>query len=120
LYHALRVGVDPAGASLAPFLRSPFAQLNTAEFATIFSSEEPLVVVQEQHQGVYATITALTDIVRLPPLEALTALIREPLAKGQSITAFLASRERENVDQLIFEFAQFPPLGMELLLYRLM
>lgn len=120
LYHALQVGVQPGGASLAPFLRSPFAQLALPDFARVFEHEEPIEAVEQFHPDVFATITELTRIVRLPPLEALTALIREPLARGRSIINYLTQRERENVDQLVFEFAQFPPLGMELLLYRLM
>lgn len=120
LYHALQVGVQPNGASLAPFLRSPFAQLQLPEFARVFDHEDHIAVLQEHHPNVFATIEQLQHIVRLPPLDALTALIREPLANGRSITNYLTQRERENVDQLVFEFAQFPPLGMELLLYRLM
>lgn len=121
VHHALAVGVDPAGPSLAPFLRGPFAALELQEVAEVLAREAPErpAFVAERFPAVGERLAWLAELVRLRPLPALKRLLREPVVEGRSYLERLGRRERENVDALLFEVAAHPPADIALLLDRL-
>lgn len=120
LYHALRVGFDPSGLSLAAWLRGPFGQMGLAELERVLTSEAPLFTLELAFPELWERLERIRRAVRqLAPLEALKFLVREPFIAGQSYLDFLDSRARENVDALLFEVARHPPRDLEVLLERL-
>ncbi|MFO7546297.1 MAG: UvrD-helicase domain-containing protein [Trueperaceae bacterium] len=119
VYHALSVGIDPAGPSLAPFLRGPFAGLGLEEIAAVIASDAPVEALERGHPGVRSRLQSLSGIVRLPPAEAIKQLVRAPLVDGKPFLELLAPRARENVDALLFEVVARAPSDLELLLDRL-
>ena len=119
VYHALSVGIDPTGPSLAPFLRGPFAGLGLEEIAAVTSSDAPLAALELRHPGVRARLESLSRIARLPPAEAIKQLVRAPLVDGKRYLELLAPRARENVDALLFEVVAHASADLELLLDRL-
>ena len=119
LYHALRVGIRPEGMSLAAFLRGPFGQLDLARVDAVMRAERPLQALRDTSAAVADRIETLQAIVRLPPLEALKRLIRDPLVDGRRYVEFLDERARQNVDALLFEVAARTPRDLEVLLDRL-
>lgn len=120
-FHALSVGVDPAGPSLAPFLRGPFAALELAEVAEVLRRPEAerVAYVEERFPGVAERMRWLASVAAAPPLEAMKRLVRERASGGRSFLEMLGRRERENVDALLFEVADHPPADLTLLLDRL-
>jgi ATP-dependent exoDNAse (exonuclease V) beta subunit len=119
VYHALRVGVDPAGASLSAFLRGPFAGLGLADLATVSTAAEPLSALAGVRPDVIVVMDDLRRIARLPPIDAVKAVIRTPLAAGARLVDLVDDRGRANVDALLFELAAQTPPDLELLLDRL-
>lgn len=119
VYHALRVGVDPVGPSLAPFLRGPFAGLTLAEIAAVAAAGDRLEALARTHPGVRARLDTLGRIARLPPAEAIKRVLREPLVDGERFLERLGARARENVDALLFEVVAQAPADLEVLLDRL-
>ena len=119
VYHALRVGVDPAGASLSAFLRGPFGGLGLADLATVTNATEPRTALADVRPDVLDVIDALRRIARLPPIDAVKAVIRTPLAADTRLVDVVDDRGRANVDALLFELAAQTPPDLELLLDRL-
>lgn len=119
VYHALRVGVDPTGASLAAFLRGPFAGLGLADLTAVLTSDDPLALLAADHPRVVTVLEALAGFARLAPVEAVKAVIRTRLVDGASMLDALDDRGRGNVDALLFEIAAQPPPDLDLLLDRL-
>ncbi|WP_147372924.1 UvrD-helicase domain-containing protein, partial [Calidithermus terrae] len=120
LYHALRVGFDPSGLSLAAWLRSPFGQMGLADLERVLTSEAPLYTLELAFPEVWERLERVRRRVRQSaPLDALKFLVREPLIGGKSYLDFLDPRARENVDALLFEVARRPPRDLEVLLERL-
>lgn len=121
VHHALAVGLDPEGSSLAPFLRGPFAALDLSEVAAVLRrpAGERLELIEQRFPAVAERIARLTEFVRLPPLTALEQLLRQPLLSGKRFQELLSRRARENVDALLFEVALHPPRNISLLLERL-
>ncbi len=119
LYHALKVGVEAKGFSLAAWLRGPYAQLSLADLDAILSADDPEKALERHHPEVFVRLKRIRAEVRGAPLAALKFLIREPFIGGKRYVEFLDSRERENVDALLFTVAQGPPGDLELLLERL-
>ena len=109
LYHALQVGLEPSGYSLAVWLRSPFAGLTMPEIDAVLGAEKPLEKLELDFPAVFTRLERIREAVRTPPLTALKTLIREPFLGGQRYVDFLESRARENVDALLFTFASRPP-----------
>jgi ATP-dependent helicase/nuclease subunit A len=116
LYHALRVGLDPQGLSLAAWLRGPFAGLALGDVERVVLSEAPLATLERLAPEVFARLEQLREVVRRAPVEALKALIRAPLVGGQRYADFLGPRARENVDALLFAVATHPPRDVGALL----
>ena len=119
LYHALRVGLDPKGLSLAAWLRGPYAGLEPQHIANILKSEAPLETLALEQPDIAKRLDAITQEVRGTPLGALKFLIREPFINNKRYVDFLETRARENVDALLFTVAQQPPGDIERLLERL-
>jgi len=119
LYHALRVGIRPEGLSLAAFLRGPLGGLRLGEVDAALAAERPLAALAAAHPAVRARLDALGRIARLPPLDALKRLVRDPLVDGRRYVEFLDDRQRQNVDALLFEVAARAPRDLEVLLDRL-
>ncbi|HET8986646.1 MAG TPA: UvrD-helicase domain-containing protein, partial [Trueperaceae bacterium] len=119
VYHALRVGVDPAGASLTAFLRGPLAGLGLADLAAVSNAAEPLGALAAVRPDVLGVIDDLGRIARLPPIDAVKAVIRTSLAAGKRLVDLVDARGRANVDALLFELAAQTPPDLELLLDRL-
>ncbi|MEZ4606758.1 MAG: 3'-5' exonuclease [Deinococcales bacterium] len=119
LYHALSVGIEAKGLSLAAFLRSPFAQLKLNEIDQILKAADTLQIIESDHPEVFARIEAIRKEVRTKPLRAIKFLIRELDIEGKHYLDFLDPRARENVDALLFTIAEQPPGDMEILLERL-
>lgn len=119
LYHALRVGIRPEGMSLAAFLRGPLGRLGLAEVDAVMAEERPLAALERAHPEVRARVESLGRIARLPPLEALKRLVRDPLVDGGRYVESLDGRQRQNVDALLFEVAARAPRDLEVLLDRL-
>ena len=113
---ALRAGVSASGKGFAAWLRSPFAQLNLEELQEVLRSPDRFGALQEIDRQVAAALVRLQEIVLEPPLAALKAVLREPLAKGQPFPAWLSSRQRANLDALLLRVARNPPADLELLL----
>ena len=121
VHHALSVGVDPSGASLAPFLRGPFAALELAEVADVWTRppEERPAYLSEAYPAVGERLAWLTETAFLRPLAAIKQLLRQPVIAGRSYLESLGPRARENVDALLFDVAARPPADLSLLLDRL-
>jgi ATP-dependent exoDNAse (exonuclease V) beta subunit len=119
LVHALRVGIEPVGASFAAWLRSPFAQLDLPAVDALLRAEAPLEALERAHPEVAERLERIAAAVRGSPVSALKFLIREPLLAGRRYVDFLDGRARENVDALLFSVAQRPPGDLEILLERL-
>ena len=119
LYHALQVGLEPAGYSLAVWLRSPFAGLTMPEIDAVLGAENPLEKLELDFPETFARLTRIREAVRTPPLTALKTLVREPFLGGNRYVDFLEPRARENVDALLFTFASRPPQEVGVLLERL-
>lgn len=119
LYHALRVGLDARGLSLAAWLRSPFARLELAEVDRLLQAEDPVARLEADHPQTFRRLERIRQGVRGTPLEALKFLIREPFLDGERYVDALEPRERENVDALLFTVSQGPPGSLEILLDRL-
>ncbi len=119
LYHALQVGLEPSGYSLAVWLRSPFAGLMMPEIDKVLGAENPLEKLELEFSEVFTRLQRIREAVRTPPLAALKTLIREPFLGGQRYVDFLEPRARENVDALLFTFASRPPQEVGVLLERL-
>ncbi|HEX7005224.1 MAG TPA: UvrD-helicase domain-containing protein [Trueperaceae bacterium] len=119
LYNALRAGVEPSGVPFAAWLRGPFGGLSANDFEAVLAAPEPLARLRLVNPAAAQRYDRLREIVLLPPLEALKALVREPLIDGLSLVSFLTERQRENVDALLFTVAGQPPASLEVLLERL-
>ena len=119
LVHALRVGIEPTGPSLAPWLRGPFGGRTPDAIDAIVRAEDPLAVLREAHPDVAARLDATREAVRAGPLGALRRLLREPFLDGERFVDRLDARQRDNVDALLFEIAERPPGALEVLLERL-
>ena len=119
LYHALQVGLEPSGYSLAVWLRSPFAALTMSQIDTVMGAERPLEWLELDFPEIFIRLQRIREAVRTPPLTALKTLIREPFLGGQRYVDFLEPRARENVDALLFTFAGRPPQEVGVLLERL-
>ena len=119
LYHALQVGLEPSGYSLAVWLRSPFAGLGPSEIDAVMGAEKPLERLELSFPEVATRLGRLREAVRTPPLSALKFLIREPFLSGKRYVDFLEPRARENVDALLFTFASNSPQEVGVLLDRL-
>lgn len=121
VHHALSVGVDPAGPSLAPFLRGPFAALELPEVARVWAQppEERAAFLAQQFPSVAEVLGWLEETALLPPLAAVKQLLRQPVIGGRSYLEVLGARARENVDALLFDVAAHPPADLSLLLDRL-
>jgi ATP-dependent helicase/nuclease subunit A len=119
LYHALRVGIEPAGLSFAAWLRGPFAQLDLGEVDHILKADDALGTLKDNHPEVFERLELIRQNVRGTPLSALKFLIREPFIDNKKYVDVLDSRARENVDALLFTVAEQPPGDIELLLDRL-
>ena len=119
LYHALHVGIDASGLSLAAWLRSPFAGLNLADVDRLLLAENPVERLEADFPEVFGRLERIRQQVRGTPLDALKFLVRAPLVGGKRYVDFLDARARENVDALLFTVAQGPPGEIEILLDRL-
>jgi len=119
LYHALRVGVRAEGLSLAAFLRGPLGRLGLAEVDAVMAAERPLEALEALRPEVRRRVGTLQRLARLPPLDALKRLVRDPLVDGRRFVEFLDERQRQNVDALLFEVAARTPRDLEVLLDRL-
>lgn len=119
LYHALRVGLEPAGYSLAVWLRGPFAGLSMPDIDLVMGAERPLERLELEFPETFARLNRVREAVRTPPLTALKTLVREPFLGGKRYVDFLTPRGRENVDALLFAFASRPPGEVGVLLERL-
>ena len=119
LYHALRIGINATGLSLAAWLRGPFAQLPLYEVNSILQADEPLEQLKSLSPDVFERLELIQTEVRGTPLNALKFLIRSPFIAQKRYVDFLDSRARENVDALLFTVASQPPGDIELLLDRL-
>ncbi len=119
LYHALRVGIDPSGLSLASFLRSPFGQVSLEDLDKILKFDNPLQLLKEDYKDIFSRIELIQEKVRTTPLKAIKYIIRELDIDGKRYVDFLDARARENVDQLLFTVAEQPPGDIEILLDRL-
>jgi len=121
LYHALKAALDPAGLSLAVWLRSPFGGLEPAAIDRILGAENPAHSLAVEFPQVYSRLAQIQQQLRLrAPLELLKFVVREPLIAGQRYQDFLEPRARENVDALLFYFAaRAPQQSLETLLERL-
>ncbi len=119
LYHALRVGLESAGYSLAVWLRGPFAGLAMPEIDGVMGAERPLERLELDFPETFARLNRVREAVRTPPLTALKTLVREPFLGGKRYVDFLTPRARENVDALLFAFASRPPQEVGVLLERL-
>jgi ATP-dependent helicase/nuclease subunit A len=120
LFHAVRVALHPSGASLAAWLRGPFAALPPADVERVVLAPDPLAALTARHPAVAATWRATrAAVVGAPPLGALAALVREPLVAGRPLVAVLGQRERDNVDALLTTIAAERPMDTERLLDRL-
>lgn len=116
LVHALRVGVDPQGVSLAAWLRSPFAQLPVDDVERVVASDDPVAYLEAAHPQVADRLRRTSEVTRGRPLDALKFLIREPLIAGRRFVEFLDARARENVDALLFTVASRAPTDIAVLL----
>lgn len=119
LVHALRVGVEPSGASLAAWLRSPFAQLPVADVERIVASADPKAELEAAHPAVAGRVRQIRAWTRGRPLDALKELVRAPFLDGRTYVSYLDERARENVDALLFTVAARPPEELAVLLERL-
>jgi len=119
LYHALRVGLEPTGLSLAAWLRGPFAGLALPDVARITAAEDPCAQLRADAPEVFRRLERIREAVRTPPLDALKFLIREPFLGGARFVDALGPRARENVDALLFTVASAPPGEVGVLLERL-
>ena len=119
LVHALRVGVDPSGPSLAAWLRGPFAQLPLAEVERVVRADEPAEALLASSPEVAGRLGRIRGWVRGSPLEALKALIREPFIGGRRFPELLERQARDNVDALLLEVAARPTDDIGVLLERL-
>ncbi len=119
LYHALQVGLEPSGYSLAVWLRSSFSGLTMPQIDDVMGAENPLERLELEFPETFARLVRIREAVRTPPLAALKTLIREPFLSGQRYVDFLEPRARENVDALLFTFASRPPQEVGVLLERL-
>jgi ATP-dependent helicase/nuclease subunit A len=120
LYHALRVALDPGGASLAAFLRGPFAGLPLADIERAMRSADPVATLEREHADAAASLRAVRERVRgASPVTALARLMRDELVGGRPFVAALEPRARDNVDAVLFEIAAAPPVDVERLLDRL-
>ncbi|MDZ7706114.1 MAG: UvrD-helicase domain-containing protein [Trueperaceae bacterium] len=123
LYHALRVGIDPAGLSLAAWLRSPFGRLELSDVDDVLRADDPVAWLEHHHPPVFSRLQQIRERIRGNPLDNLKFLIRERFievgGEKQRYVDVLASRARENVDALLFTVAEQPPGDIEVLLDRL-
>lgn len=121
VHHALSVGVDPTGPSLAPFLRGPFAALELSDVAAVWAQEpqQRTAYLERAFPAVAERIAWLADTAALRPLAAIKQLLRAPVVDGRSYLELLGGRARENVDALLFDVAARPPADLSLLLERL-
>lgn len=117
--HALQVGVEPRGPSLAPFLRGPYAAVALGDLAAVMGAGDPVAELESRRPDVAATVAELGKIARLGALDALSEAVRAPLIGGRRYVDLLDDEARGNVDGMLFELAQFPPGDLELLLARL-
>ncbi len=119
LYHALHVGIEASGLSLAAWLRSPFAGLGLADVDRLLLAENPLERLEADFPDILNRLERIRQSVRGTPLDALKFLVRDPFIGGKRYVDFLETRARENVDALLFTVAQQPPGEIEILLDRL-
>lgn len=119
LYHALKVGLDPQGLSLAAWLRGPFAGLSLGDVERVVLAEAPLATLERLAPEVSRRLERLREVVRRGPVEALKLLVRAPLIGERRYVDFLEPRARENVDALLFAVAAHPPPDVGALLENL-
>ncbi len=119
VYHALSVGLEPEGPSLAAFLRGPFAALAPDAIEVIVTAAEPRVALAERQPEVAARVAELGRSARLPPVEAIRQVSGAPLIGGKRFVDFLGRRERDNLDALLLDVARRPPADIEALLNEL-
>lgn len=113
---ALKTGVSASGPAFAAWLRSPFVQLDLDELQEVLRAPDRLEALMAIDARIPAALMRLRELVLLPPLQALTGVLREPLARGRPIGDWLSSRQRANLDALLLRSARRPPADLELLL----
>ena len=119
IYNALKLGIDASGASLAAWLRSPFADgLALVDVNKILMADKPITAL-EGYPEVFARLQLIQQAVKGQPIDALKFLIREKFIAGKRYIDFLDKKERENIDALLFTVVMQPPGEIEYLLDRL-
>lgn len=118
--HALAVGVDPLGASLLPFLRSPLAGLTLPEIEALARTapEERLGAIRAGFPALAERMERLAELARATPLEAVEGILRYPVGDHRFQDS-LRRRGRANVDALLFDVAAEAPRDLALFLQRL-
>jgi ATP-dependent exoDNAse (exonuclease V) beta subunit len=117
---ALRVGIDPSDrVALATWARGPFGGLDPGAIDACVRSGDPAAHLETAHPDLFARLQRTREAVAGSPLDALRTLVRDPMIDGRRFVERLSQRQRENVDALLFEVAEFPPGEIEVLLERL-
>ncbi len=119
LVHAVRVAVDPSGASLAAWLRGPFGEVGAAFAADAVRAADPVAYLHAQRPALAARLAALRQAVAADPVAAVATLAYAPLIDGAPFVARLEARARDNVDALVVALAERPAEDLERLLDRL-
>jgi ATP-dependent exoDNAse (exonuclease V) beta subunit len=119
LYHAVRVALGSEGASLAAWLRGPYAGLSTTAIEAVLAHAHPADALAEAHPDVAARFEALQAAASGTPATVLRRMLEVPTAHGDRFIDSLTAQQRANVDALLFELAEWPPSSMEVMLHRL-
>src|SRR5690606_23810772 len=109
----------PTTLSLAAWLHSPYAQLDTRELHEVLTTKEPLEHLKQRHPQVHERLQKLQGMKNLDPSEILTRLARAPLVDGKAYTELLDAGAADNVDTMLVLAAPAASTSLDSLIHTL-
>lgn len=119
LVHALKLIHAPTNLSLAAWLHSPYAQLDTNQLHAVLSAQEPLEHLKQHHPQVLERLHTIQGMKNLHPSEILTRLARDPLVGGKAYTELLDAGAADNVDTMLVLAAPAASSSLDALIHTL-
>lgn len=119
LVHALKLIHAPTTLSLAAWLHSPYAQLNTNQLHQALTAEDPIEHLKQHHPVVHERLQKLQGMKNLDPSEILTRLARAPLVDGKAYTELLDAGAADNVDTMLVLAAPAASTSLDSLIHTL-
>lgn len=119
LVHSLKLVHAPTTLSLAAWLHSPYAQLDTSQLHAVLTAKEPHEHLKQHHPQVLDRLQTIQGMKNLHPSEILTKLARDPLVNGKAYTELLDAGAADNVDTMLVLAAPAASSSLDSLIHAL-